>query len=372
MVKGRNTIRENKMKIAFTGNVFPFGEGIAYGGERILYYLIQELTKLGHEIYLFTVPGCKLPIGVVADYIEINPAKGTEDTHFEAVQEYSAMNGIDFDVFHCNYFGDNWNINIIDNYPYCELVWNMWCHLGFQHKQRTFNTVSYSICLQDDLRRHGCETTMIHYGIPEYAYQFNDSPSDYAVWIGKVEGGKYPKAAIELALAAKMKIVLMAPPYNFSTFDEQITPYLNHPDVLWLRGTDDFVKQKVFSNAKVFISSNDKTWKEHFGIVNIESLATGTPIIAFSREEHPCAIRTDEIIEDGVHGFFLDYPESADIDYLIQKGLPLLDKVDSIDRKECRNQFEKKFTSELMAKRWSWFYEQIITGGQINNIQVPF
>lgn len=360
----------NKLKIAMTGNVFPFGEGVAYGGERILYYLSSELSKLGHEVHVFAREGCKLPPDTCASYTPVGPMRDGVDVHLDAVLN----SGIDFDIYQCNYFGngfvqDVWN----GNWGYCELTWCMWCHASFQFPGVSpFNVISYSKRLQKDFADTGRPTTMIHYGIPKNLYQFEPEHDGYAVWIGKIEGGKAPELAIKIALAAGLKMVIMAPPYNTGCFWEQVAPYIDNQRVFWVRGVDDRQKERIMSKAKVFIMSNDDTWGEHFGIVNIEALAMGVPVIGFTRVSNPSSISFEPIIEDGKQGFFLEYVTSRDKDFIIEKGKELCDRIDEIDRWSCRHRFEENFTSRLMAIRYEWLYNQIKNGARKPEWEVPF
>lgn len=360
------------MKIAFTGNVFPFGEGFAYGGERILYYLVQELSRLGHEVYLFAREGCNIPPEVVVDYTPVGPLCNDHDVHYNAVRDYSRAHRINFDVYHCNYFGDGWTRESQETWPYVELVWNRWCHAAWQLQEKPFNVVSYSRVLQQDFRDNpGIETTMIHYGIPEDLYTFSPDHDGYAVWIGKLEGGKNPEAAIRLAKAAGLKIVVMGPPYNTGCFWKEVGPYIDNETVFWVRGVDDAQKQKIMSRAKVFIYSNDSTWKEHFGIVTAESLAMGTPVLVFNRTGQDNAVKVDEIVQDGIQGFILEYTGTGRDEEIIEKGLPLLAEIGRIERRACREHFEKNFTSSLMALRYDWFYGQVAQGKRFGCAEIP-
>jgi len=223
-----------KLSIAFTGNVFPFGKGHSYGGERELQYLSEELTKLGHKIYLFAREGTT--VENVEDFISVPPLTNERDVHFESAVRYSKETGVNFDIFQCNYFGEGWTRESQERWPYIELVWNRWCHSFFQLKETPFNVVSYSKRLQGSLKETGIDTTMIHYGIPKDLYQCEHKKDDYAVWIGKIEAGKAPQLAIELAKAAGLKIVLMGPPYNTSHFWQLVQPYIDNQSVFWVRG----------------------------------------------------------------------------------------------------------------------------------------
>lgn len=355
-------------KIAFTGNVYPFGKHIAYGGERILYYLANELASKGFEIYVFAKEGTQFGASdCVKHYIPVGDLTNDRDVHYEAVQKYEKEHGFQFDLYHCNYFGDGWDPEVCEKYPYVELTWCRWCHIGFQLEKPPWNTVSYSKLLQADFMRLGMPTLMIHYGIPENIYEFEPYHDGYACWIGKMEGGKAPGLAIQLAKAAGLKMVIMGPPYNMGVWREQVLPYLNGENVFWVRGVTDEQKKRIMSRAKVFISSNDNTWREHFGIVNVEALAMGVPVLGFSRIGQECAIETDELIKDGEHGFLLKYNDSNNVDEILEKGVPLLKRIDEIDRIKCREQFEKHFTAKIMGRKYEWLYNKAMAGERLSS-----
>jgi len=143
-------------------------------------------------------------------------------------------------------------------------------------------------------------------------------------------------------------------------------------NVFWVRGVDDAMKNRIMRRAKVFISSNRDGWREHAGIVNIEALACGTPILAFNRISDPSAIWTDKMITDGLHGFFLNYETSSDEASIIEQGVPLLNRIIGIDRRACRKQFEERFTSSLMARRFDYLYSHIKRNGNVTKLEIPF
>jgi glycosyltransferase involved in cell wall biosynthesis len=358
------------MRIALTGNVFPFGIGHAYGGERILGYLAQALVKRGHEIYLFAREGTNVP--EATDYVPVGPLTNACDVHFDAAKAYFEQAGFDPDVYFCGYFGEGWYPETQEQWPYCELTWNVWCHAKWQLKQTPFNVVSYSRILQEDFRRQGVETTMIHYGLPKDLYAFQSDKEDYACWIGKLEGGKAPRIGIELAKAAGIKLVIMGPPYNTGTFWNEVCPHIDNEQVFWVRGVDDQMKYEIMSKAKCLIYSNDNSWKEHFGIVIAESLAMGTPVVGMNRINQDCSIVVDKIVEHGKHGFILNYRDSNDLIDILNTGVPLIRRINEIDPAACREQFEKRFTADLMAKRYEWLFERIAQGERFSSVEVPF
>jgi len=358
------------MKIILTGNSFPFGKGHAYGGERILGYLTQELIKLGHEVYLFAREGTDVP--AATDYVPVGALTNERDTHYEAVKEYIARTALSPDIYFCGYFGEGWDPEVMERFPYVELVWNVWCHSWWQLKKKPFNVVTYSQVLQNDFVDQNIETTMIHYGLPKNLYQFQPDKEDYACWIGKLEGGKAPHLGIELARAAGIKLVIMGPPYNTGTFWNEVAPHIDNKNIFWVRGVDDAMKYEIMSKAKCLIYSNDNTWKEHFGIVLAESLAMGTPVVGMNRINQDCSIVVDKIIEHGKHGFILNYYDSNNLSEILSVGVPLINRIHEIDPIDCREQFEKRFTADLMARRYEWLFERVAAGERFGTVEVPF
>jgi len=356
------------MKIFLTGNSFPFGAGLSYGGERILGYLTQELVKLGHQVYLFAREGTNVP--EATEYIPVGPLSDY-DVHYKAVCDYVNRTGVEPDIYFCGYFGSGTR-DVFDRWPYVELCWCKWTHSKFEFPEvKPFNIVSYSNLLQEDLVSSGVPSTMIHYGLPKDLYPFQPDKEDYACWIGKLEGGKAPRVGIELAKAAGLKLVVMGPPYNSGTFWNEVAPYIDNENVFWVRGVDDAMKYKIMSKSKCLIYTNNSTWREHAGIIMLEAMAMGTPIVGMSMVQKPCSVETDDFIMDGVNGYVLRYT-SDDLEAIVDTGVPLINRIGEIDPAECRKQFEERFTADLMARRYEWFFNKIKDGSRFDSLEVPF
>lgn len=357
------------MRVILTGNSFPFGYGHSYGGERILGYLTQELVKMGHEVYLFAREGTNVP--EATEHIPVGPLSDKCDVHYEAVNKWVAKTGIEPDLYFCGYFGKG-NREVFERWPYIELTWCSWSHAKFEfYDINPFNVVSYSNLLQEDLAGRGVPSIMIHYGLPRDLYACNPIKQDYACWIGKLEGGKAPSVGIALAKAAGLKIVVMGPPYNTGTFWNEVAPSIDNKNVFWVRGVDDAMKYEIMSNAKCLLYTNNSTWREHAGIIMLEAMAMGTPIIGMSMEQKPCSVETDQFVKDGVNGFVLHY-RSDNPDEILSTGVPLINRIHEIDPAVCRQQFEERFTADLMARRYEWLFERIAQGERFGSAEVPF
>lgn len=364
------------LRIAITGNVFPFGPDKQYGGERIVGYLCRGLTELGHEVVLFDRPQTAVDAADVAEFVPVREAtEGGEgcDPFVPAVARYEAGVGKKFDVFHCVYFGSRWDREALTRWNYCELVWCDWCHQHAQAGMRPWNTVAYSRALAEDMQRSGRPATVIHYGIPFDQYAADPDHDGYLCWVGKIEAGKGVEWAMDVAERAGKTLVIMGPPYNGGYFREQILPRMRKGKVVWLRGVNDAVKAQVFRRAQAFLSANVDGWREHFGIVNIEALASGCPIVAWSRESVPSAVETDGVVRSGVNGEILRYrSSSADWMDVVARGAALVEKVGSYDRLRIRAEAEQPWGHLTMARRWEWFYEQIQDRRRHAPLTLPF
>ncbi len=355
-----------RLKICFTGNVFPVSKSMAYGGERILLYLIEELAKR-HDIYVFMREGSDFSGIPIKDYVPVGPLVNERDVHFEAAKAYG-----DFDLYQANYFGEGWGPEVLEKYNYVELTWCAWSHIGHQLNRKPFNTISYSNSLKQDFDNLGHPTIMIHYGIPKNLYQFVPEKENYICWIGKMEGGKAPGMAAKIAKAAGMKLVIMAPPYNTNVLWQEVVPHVDNKTVFWVRGVDDAMKFKIMSKAKCLLYTCDNSWREHLGIVFLEALAMGTPIVGMNRMGHENSLVLDGIIEDGKHGFLLNHQDSNDPEEVVPMGVDLLNRVHEINPADCREQFEKRFTAELMARRYEYLYNMVAGGGRFGELEIPF
>jgi len=362
------------MRIAMTGNIFPWGKTKAYGGERIVGYLTAALARRGHELVYFGPSQVDVEPGTVEAHVVVPHVSDVGgDPHVGAVAEYEERSGKKFDVFHCNYFGSKWDSTVIDRWNYCELVWCNWCHIKDQLRQPAFNTVSYSHTLQRDMNKEDRSSTMIHYGIPLDAYSPVARHDGYVCWVGKIEQGKGVEWAIDVARAAKRKIVLMGPPYHPGYFREMVLPHVESGDAIWLKGVTDAVKAEVFRHAAAFLSANVNGWCEHLGIVNLEAIASGCPLLAWSRRSCVSAVELDGILVEGVNGRLLSYVDSAqEYQVVVRRGAELLAEMDGMDRMAVRATAETEWSVDLAARRWEWFYEQIQDRRRYASLIVPF
>jgi glycosyltransferase involved in cell wall biosynthesis len=345
------------MKIAILGYAHPFGEGCYYGAEREIWYLIQEFKKKGHECVVFSVGGCNLP---GFEYIQIPiPWSDNKDLYLEAVKDYEGKNG-KFDYIH-SYMASGFISHEIRE------DWNYSLEPYFSFGRFYENVIAYSKKLNS---LNANQSTVIYYGIPDRPLP--EEAKDYVVWTGRMDMGKAPDIAIDFAKRAGVKLVLMGPAYHYPYSQDKIFPHVDNKNIIWLRAVDDEIKFKVLKNAKAFISTNWDRYHEMFGIVNIEALACGVPIIGWGKKDEPSAMNFEggEIISHGVHGFINEYDtySEQDRELSIDKALDFYKQIDNIDRMACYNLFKDRFTSEIMANNHLKYFQKVIERGKVYNI----
>jgi glycosyltransferase involved in cell wall biosynthesis len=170
-------------------------------------------------------------------------------------------------------------------------------------------------------------------------YPFRQDKDDYLLFLGRMNPEKGAHVAIDVAQRAGKRLLIAAKcnePAEFEYFDEHISPRLG-PGVEWLGEADGERKRELLAAARGLLFPLQ--WEEPFGLVMIEALACGTP----------------EIVVDGVTGYIRDEPDEL---------LPLLDRLDAIDPKACRQRVEEEFDLPVMLTRYEQAYRKVIAGAE--------
>jgi glycosyltransferase involved in cell wall biosynthesis len=192
----------------------------------------------------------------------------------------------------------------------------------------------------------GWQATVYH-GLPRTLFRPTDEPGGYLVFLGRISPEKGVDRAIEIARLANLPLKIAAKiyPEERAYFDATIAPLLDAS-----KGFVHFVgeiggreTEEFLGNVRALLFPVE--WAEPFGLVMIESLACGTPVIAWRRGSVP------EVIDDGVTGFIVDSVDAA---------VRAVSRLDAIDRLVCRRTFEKRFDAKRMACEYVKVYEQVI------------
>jgi glycosyltransferase involved in cell wall biosynthesis len=207
------------------------------------------------------------------------------------------------------------------------------------------------VSISNDQRRHLPAAPRwlgtVHHGLPPDLLPFNPHPrGDYLAFLGRISPEKGPDRAIEIAARAglPLKIAAKVDKADRHYWAQVIEPLLKQhdADVEFVGEIDERRKAQFLGNARALLFPID--WPEPFGLVMIESMACGTPVIAFDRGSVP------EVIDDGVTGRIVDNVDEA---------VRALDALPSLDREAVREGFERRFTVERMALDYARLYRRL-------------
>lgn len=186
----------------------------------------------------------------------------------------------------------------------------------------------------------------IYNGIDISQFRFNENPDSYVAWLGRIAPVKGLKEAVLAAKAAGVKLVASGPIDFPDYFEQEVKPYLDSDrTVIGPLSHDE--KVEFFRKAKAVLQP--VSWDEPFGLVSIEAMACGTPVIAFARGG------LTETVKEGVSGYLVT---PGNIDEMAQK----IKQIDSISRVEVRKHVEDHFSAEKMASGYAEYYQDIIEG----------
>jgi glycosyltransferase involved in cell wall biosynthesis len=188
----------------------------------------------------------------------------------------------------------------------------------------------------------------VYHGLPRNLHRLGDGRGGYLAFLGRIAREKRPDRAIEIALRARMPLQIAAKvdPTDRPYFEREILPLLGDPLIEFVGEIGETDKGAFLGDAAALLFPID--WPEPFGLVQIEAMATGTPVIAFRGGSVP------EIIEDGVTGFIVDDIESA------VAAIPL---AKALDRRVIRQQFERRFSDERMTRDYLAIYSALLQRG---------
>jgi len=179
----------------------------------------------------------------------------------------------------------------------------------------------------------------VYNGIDVDTFTYVENPSDYVMFAGRMVAEKNPSAAIEAARLAGVPINLFGqiPTGNDSKyFNESVKPLINDNDIKYCGFVNRSELAREYGNAKALLAPI--VWEEPFGLVFTEAMACGTPVIAFRHGSVP------EIIVDGVTGFIVD---------TVEEMAEAIKKIDTIDRKACREHVINKFSNQCMINGYN-------------------
>jgi glycosyltransferase involved in cell wall biosynthesis len=341
------------MRIAQVAPLYESVPPQAYGGtERVISYLTEELVHRGHDVTLFASGDSRTS----AELVPVCPRGLWRDadvrdtlTHHVRQMELVARNAPRFDILH--FHGDPFHFPLARRLPARHLTTLHGLLLPTDHGPlfREFIEAPL-VSISDDQRRPipwaNWQATIYH-GLPPGELPFREAPGDYLLFLGRIAPEKRPDLAVEIARRAGLRLKIAAKIYfgERDYFHREIEPLLlearSFVDDLGEVGGRDL--EELLAGARALLFPID--WPEPFGLVMIEALACGTPVIAFRRGSVP------EVIEDGVTGFVVDS---------VAEAVRAVGRVDELSRRRCRQAFERRFTAPRMAQDYLTIYEKLL------------
>jgi glycosyltransferase involved in cell wall biosynthesis len=351
------------MRIAQVAPLFESVPPQKYGGtERVVSWLTEELVRLGHEVTLFA-SGDSL---TSARLVPVCPRALWRDPNCKDVlahqvrlieSVFSDVSRFDLIHFHCDWL----HFPMLRRCP-CPSATTLHGRLHVPDLKPLLDEysdvplVSISMDQRSPIRDANWVGT-VHHGLPRNLHTFRERSDDYLVFLGRISPEKRLDRAIEIARRSgrKLKVAAKIYPEERGYYHETIEPLLEKS-----RSFVEFVgevggrdKDQLLGGAYAMLFPID--WAEPFGLVMIESMACGTPVIGWRQGSVP------EVIDQGVTGFVVDSVEEA---------AEAVAQVKHLERRICRRVFEQRFDAARMAQDYVQIYRRIAETGPASSSSV--
>ncbi len=341
------------MRIA---QIAPLTEAIPpklYGGtERVVSWLTEELVELGHDVTLFASGDSATKAKLEPMWPRALRLDGAVRDPFAlhmAMLERVMRRSDEFDILHFHL--DYYSFSLFSRQP-TPFVTTMHGRLDLPEHQTVFDTFPNVplVSISHSQRRpvpQACWVRTIHHGLPANLLTPRSAKPSYLAVLGRIAPEKAVDQAIRIAVRSglPLKIAAKVDPVDREYFEQEISPLLKLPGIDYIGEISDREKSDFLSGAMALLMPID--WPEPFGLVMIEAMACGTPVIAYDSGS------VSEVIEDGVTGFIVrDEVAAADA---------ISADLDKLSRTAIRKRFEERFTARRMANEYTDVYESLLT-----------
>lgn len=320
-----------------------------YGGtERVVFHLVEELVRLGHDVTLFASGDSTTSAKLVpmCDRAMTHTPFINRDAVLTQMLEHVWNVSHQFDIIHSHLDFVGFPLARRSEVP---VITTLHGHLGAPELANVYREfweiplVSLSYAQRAPFRYNNWKANVYH-GIPVDLYRFHLKPQEYLAFLGRMSPEKSPDVAIRIAqqLGMPLRMAAKVDPVDHEYFETVIAPLLADPLIQFVGEISDREKGELLGNACAVLCPHRP---ESFGLVLIESLACGTPVVTYRHGSYP------ELIDHEATGFLCrDEHEMAQA----------VRRVGEIDRRRCRRAFEERFTAERMAKEYVQLYEGMI------------
>src|SRR3954453_20917546 len=339
------------MRIA---QVAPLAESVPpklYGGtERVVAWLVDELVGLGHKVTLFASGDSKTSAKLHAVWpqaLRLGRPRTDPMVAQAALLEAVARHATEFDVIHTHI--DWLQLPLLSRLgvPFLTTCHGRMDLPGFPGVVRRFPEAPF-VSISDNQRAPLTEANWIgtiYHGLPTELFRPSFEAGSYLAFLGRLTAEKGPEAAIRIAHAAKMplRIAAKVPRGESGYYKEKIEPQIDGEQIQLIGEVDDEAKQRLLAGAAALLFPID--WPEPFGLVMIEAMACGTPVIAYRSGSVP------EVIDEGITGFIVDSEAEA---------VKAVGRLGELDRRRVRTHFEQRFTARRMAEEYLHSYKALL------------
>ena len=334
------------MKIAMLSPIAWRTPPYHYGPwESVASLLTEELVSRGHDVTLFATADSKTsgklhavcPHGYEEDR-SLTP-KVWECLHiselFEHADAYDLIHN-HFDFLPLTYSG-------MTTTPIVTTI-HGFSSAGILPVYRKYNGKTYYVSISGADRCPDLEyIKTIHHGIDMGPFDFQPTPYDFLLFFGRIHNDKGTRQAIEIAKASGKKLILAGIIQDQAYYDQYIAHHIDNDKVVYIGSVGPAERSRLLGNALALL--HPIQFDEPFGLSVIESMACGTPVIAFARGSMP------ELIENGRSGFLVN---------TVAEATQAVDRIHGIDRKMCRRHVEGHFTVDRMVRDYLDVYAMIL------------
>ncbi|WP_426220472.1 glycosyltransferase family 4 protein [Methylobacterium sp. NFXW15] len=343
------------MRIAqIAPNIFPVPPNHHGGTERVVHDLSTALWSLGQEVTLFAPSDSATELPRVGNYPSLSALERVHGrvapgvpAALDALQLEALRARLgEFDIIHCH--GEFAHAALLGERRRHSLTTVHWRVDELDRALFFAGFPDLPVAAISAAQEAGIPASnrmgVVHHGIDRDRYAVSVEPGPHVAFIGRMTDQKRPDVAIRVARAAGLPIHLggTIDVGNPDYFDRAVRPLLG-PEAIYDGPVDDAAKAALLGSAQALLFPID--WPEPFGLVMIEAMACGTPVIAWKRGSVP------EIVEDGVTGFIVSSEAEA---------VDALGRIGHLDRTRIRRRFEERFTSERMARDYLALYQRLL------------
>lgn len=340
------------MRIAQVAPLFESVPPKGYGGtERAVHSLTEELLRQGHEVTLFASGDSQTKARLCAPCPRsLRTGDCFDPAAYQVLmleQVWQQARHFDLIHFHCD-----WVPFLLARRLDVPSVHTLHGRLDVPELKALFQefrevpVVSISDAQRVPVPWLNWQATVYH-GLPSQSYTFREQPGNYLLFLGRISPEKGVDTAIEIARRAGMplKIAAKIDPRDRRYYDEVVKPLLKNRSVEYIGEVGAREKDGLLGGARALLFPID--WPEPFGLVMIEALACGTPVIGYRRGS------VSEIIEHGKTGFIVDG---------IADAVAALARLETLSRADCRRAYERRFTPAHMSDNYLTVYQDLIAG----------